>query len=224
MSIGIYKITSPSGRVYIGQSVNIENRLSSYRHLKCLTQTRLLRSLKKYGFENHSFEIIMECEQKDLNFWEEYFIWDLDTFGTKNGLNLRSGGGSSLNSDETKKRMSEAQKGRVVSAYTRELIRNVNQGRIRPDQDKIKISHSMKGMIKTPEHLLNISISLKSSKKFKDAQKKVSEGNMKQVINMETGVVYESAKEAAFCHGFLKSTLVNSLNGFRKNRTSLMYI
>ena len=30
--IGIYKITSPTNRVYIGQSVNIKKRFRSYIH------------------------------------------------------------------------------------------------------------------------------------------------------------------------------------------------
>ena len=32
--VGIYKITSPSGRVYVGQSTNIEKRFAEYRGLR----------------------------------------------------------------------------------------------------------------------------------------------------------------------------------------------
>jgi hypothetical protein len=32
--IGIYKITSPTKRVYIGQSVNIERRFNTYEKLR----------------------------------------------------------------------------------------------------------------------------------------------------------------------------------------------
>ena len=56
--VGIYKITNPSGKIYIGQSVNIDNRISSYKNLKCKNQTKLYRSLLKYTFENHIFEIL----------------------------------------------------------------------------------------------------------------------------------------------------------------------
>jgi hypothetical protein len=31
--VGIYKITSPSGKVYIGQSINIERRIKEYKNL-----------------------------------------------------------------------------------------------------------------------------------------------------------------------------------------------
>ena len=59
--VGIYKITSPSGRVYIGQSVNIEKRFLSYsKLLRCKTQIKLFRSFLKYGVINHIFETIEE--------------------------------------------------------------------------------------------------------------------------------------------------------------------
>lgn len=36
--IGIYKITSPSNKVYIGQSRNIDKRLLKYKRLICERQ------------------------------------------------------------------------------------------------------------------------------------------------------------------------------------------
>ena len=56
--IGIYKITSPSGKVYIGQSRNIKNRKWRYKRLDCKSQVKLYSSFKKYGFDKHKFEII----------------------------------------------------------------------------------------------------------------------------------------------------------------------
>lgn len=34
MSAGIYKLTSPSGKVYIGQSINLKNRFRHYKSNK----------------------------------------------------------------------------------------------------------------------------------------------------------------------------------------------
>ena len=59
--IGIYKITSPTNRIYIGSSNDIYNRWCSYKNLKCKSQTKLYNSLLKYGAENHIFEIIENC-------------------------------------------------------------------------------------------------------------------------------------------------------------------
>jgi hypothetical protein len=33
--IGIYKIINPNGRIYIGQSTNIEGRWTKYKQLAC---------------------------------------------------------------------------------------------------------------------------------------------------------------------------------------------
>lgn len=85
--IGIYKITSPNNKVYIGQSINIEKRFKSYNKLHCYQQYKLYNSLKKYGYENHIFEIIEECIIEKLNFKERYWQDYYDVL-SKNGLNL----------------------------------------------------------------------------------------------------------------------------------------
>src|ERR1700761_706423 len=58
---GIYKITSPSGRIYIGQSINIWLRWKEYCRIgnpSNLKQRLLHRSFQKYGVKGHKFEII----------------------------------------------------------------------------------------------------------------------------------------------------------------------
>jgi len=100
----VYKITSPSGKIYIGQSINVERRLKTYKYYNCKKQVKLYNSLKKYGFENHTIEIIkdnIKC-MTALNFYEELYIKKYNTFNTENGLNLRSGGMNNTPSDETK--------------------------------------------------------------------------------------------------------------------------
>ena len=52
--IGIYKITSPTGRIYIGQSVNIERRFKQHKRKtkNYKPNTLLINSFNKYGAEN----------------------------------------------------------------------------------------------------------------------------------------------------------------------------
>lgn len=83
---GIYKITSPTGKIYIGQSKDIKTRWSSYRTRSCPSQIKLDRSLEKYGVENHIFEIIEECSEENLNICENYWQIFYDVTG-RNGLN-----------------------------------------------------------------------------------------------------------------------------------------
>jgi len=86
--IGIYKITSPSKKVYIGQSVDIEKRFIQYKRLQCKGQIKLYSSFKKYGVEKHKFEILLECEIEVLNEFERYYQ-DLYCATNRNGLNLK---------------------------------------------------------------------------------------------------------------------------------------
>ena len=70
---GIYKITSPSGKVYIGQSIDIKRRFTSYKTLnKSKRQVKLYNSFVKYGVENHIFETIEECLVDFLNERERF--------------------------------------------------------------------------------------------------------------------------------------------------------
>ena len=86
---GIYKITSPSGKIYTGQSVNIENRFKKYRKKNsCKSQVRLNRSFNKYGISNHVFEILEVCSESQLNNRERHYQ-DLSNCTNENGLNCR---------------------------------------------------------------------------------------------------------------------------------------
>jgi group I intron endonuclease len=101
MSIGIYKIISPSGKIYIGQSSNIENRKYYYEKLHCTKQIRLYNSIKKYGWNNHIFDVIEECSLEQLNEREIYWGLYYDDLG-ENGINLRLGDANGKCSQETK--------------------------------------------------------------------------------------------------------------------------
>ena len=111
--IGIYKITSPSGKIYIGQSVNIKNRWNQYRLLyKTIMGPMLFNSFKKYGVENHIFEVIEECILEQLNEREEF--WILFYNSQNKGLNLNSGGNNKKMNNDTKKKIRKALLGRKI--------------------------------------------------------------------------------------------------------------
>lgn len=114
---GIYKITSPSGRIYIGQSININFRWKQYKKLQaCNKQILLFRSFKKYGVDNHIFEIIEECPNNLLNkkerFWQDYY----DVLNSVKGLNCK------LTSTEDKRG--------EHSQITKDKIGNSNKGKL----------------------------------------------------------------------------------------------
>lgn len=116
MSIGIYKITSPANRIYIGQSNNLERRQKDHNNTNKTKQLRKLHhSLLKYGVESHIFEIIEICDIELLNererYWQDYY----NVLG-EYGLNCRltaSNDKSAIISEETRKKLSESHLGEI---------------------------------------------------------------------------------------------------------------
>lgn len=97
--IGIYKIQNlTNGKCYIGQSKDIKRRWRNH----CYSANNptdhnynnpLYRSIRKYGIENFSFEVIEECLVSELNDKEKFYIQKYNSFF--NGYNLTLGGDSS---------------------------------------------------------------------------------------------------------------------------------
>jgi group I intron endonuclease len=176
--IGIYKIINPKGRVYIGQAVDIKRRKQVYEGLypSLKGQPKIYNSLKKYGWDNHIFEIIEYCSIEELNkqevYWKQFYLnqfegnWKKVLF-----CNLYDSGGGPK-SELTKQKISEAKKGTkgypkgvkrpsdfgesLKSEERNKKIGEGNKGKKKP-QTGIKL----KGIPKTEQHKQNIS---KSSK------------------------------------------------------------
>lgn len=94
--IGIYKIENlVNGKVYIGQSINIEQRW--YNHIHELDENRhcnsyLQNSWNKYGKEKFKFSIIEECLINEIDEKEIYWIKYYDSLNPTKGYNLTAGG------------------------------------------------------------------------------------------------------------------------------------
>jgi group I intron endonuclease len=151
MKIGIYKITSPNGKVYIGQSTNIEKRFRNYKCLDCKQQPKLFNSLSKYRVENHIFEIIKEYKINQLNRSEKYWIKKYNSI--KEGLNIKEGGSFGKHNKYTKQKISKANKGKSKPTGFGEKVSKYQKGSIKP-----------KGRIFSEEHKQNLSESLKGKK------------------------------------------------------------
>lgn len=153
MQSGIYKITSPNGKIYIGQSKNIKNRIKYYSTYNCKGQIKIYLSLIKYGFENHKFEIVELCEEIKLNELESFYINKFDTFDTLHGLNLTSGGDVVKCSKETSLKRSNSLKGRVFTQEWKDKIGEKSKGRMigfkhsEETKRKLKLVYHPKGRI-----------------------------------------------------------------------------
>jgi hypothetical protein len=108
--ITIYKITNPKGKIYIGQTKDYRKRLNLYRILHCKTQQKLYNSLKKYGFNNHIFEVVEEVDNKIADEREQYWIKHFKCYwkDENKGLNLNRGGNRPKFTKESKEKLSKA--------------------------------------------------------------------------------------------------------------------
>jgi group I intron endonuclease len=139
---GIYKITSPSGKVYIGQSWNIKVRW--WQHGQSNHTPYLFSSITKYGKDNHKFEVIhhlpFDCGQSTMNQYEQLYM-DLYKGCGITLLNLKEGGSNGRASEESKRKISEALKGRPAH----------NKGKKHSEETKQKISRAGLGKKSSPK-------------------------------------------------------------------------
>ena len=232
--VGIYKITSPSNKIYIGQSTNIEYRFQQYKYLACKSQTILYRSFNKHGVENHKFEIVTLCYEEQLNELERDFQEAYDVVGIK-GMNCRlttTKDRSGKLSEKTKVKIGLAHKGRkhsqefkdriklrmsgennpnlgkICSEETREKLRLKHTGKTMSEESKIKMGNAKRGKKLSEEHKLKLSL---------------NNGGSKKVINIETGEIFKSIKEAANTINIASCTLNLKLRGHRINNTNMKY-
>jgi group I intron endonuclease len=92
----IYKISSPSGRLYIGQTQNLRKRINSYKCdiKKNRKEIKLHNSLRKYSWDAHILEVIEKVEDCLLDEREIYWIAFYKTYCYEypRGLNMTKGG------------------------------------------------------------------------------------------------------------------------------------
>jgi group I intron endonuclease len=199
---GIYKITNPKGRVYIGQSKNIHNRFIQYKYNHFQKQVRLYNSIKKYGYEAHSFEVVCECSESELNNKERYYQ-ELYNVTGKEGLNCELT--SSKNqprklSEESKKKISLKNKGKNNGMYGK------------------KLSEERKALMRNYRH------NKESIKKISERSKRGKNPMAKPVLCLRTGVYYDCVADAAESICVPYDRLKQWLNGRRRNKSSMIHV
>ncbi len=235
-SMVIYLLTdTTNGKQYVGQTTKtLGERLTQHRSGDLLVD----RALNAHGWENVKVEILEECETYDeLNRLEQEWIDVLET-KSPNGYNLTDGGmggpGHKL-SKEAKQRISRKNKGRKHSEATlkkiskavtkamqdpelRQRLSEANQGKKHTDESRQKMSKTRQGKARDEETKEKIGVSNTGKRRTPEDRQKMSEackGNRgcHAVLNVETGVVYDSIKEAALAYNIPSPCIVNACRG-----------
>lgn len=106
---GIYILTFPNGKKYVGQSVDIFRRFRKYM-INNGSNFHLTNALKKYGWNNVKKDII-ELEVNELDNYEDDYVYILKLNDRHFGYNKKEGGNKArVKSTETLKRLSESHK------------------------------------------------------------------------------------------------------------------
>lgn len=136
MTVGIYGLRFTNGKMYVGLSNNIENRIRAHRWNANRGNYPTVPLYNAMRTHDYIWGVIEECERTELTDRECYWIERLDTLIDNNcGYNVRQGG--AINTGYTgirkkrpklsqlhKDRISQSCQGRVQSMDTRDSISN----------------------------------------------------------------------------------------------------
>lgn len=136
----VYIHTSPNGKRYVGQTgVEPEKRWRSngkgYLAKKDgkYLQPMFAHAILKYGWDNFKHEIIAsDLTKEEADELEKSLIENLNTMNSEYGYNLREGGSHGGLSEEAKKKISEAQKGKIMSEESRKKLSEALKGEKSP--------------------------------------------------------------------------------------------
>ena len=218
IKICVYKITSPSKRVYIGSTINFQSRIRYYKTLRCQSQPRLYRSFVKYGFDKHKIEVLCECDIENVRQTEAYYGHLYNCLG-EHGLNCNlppHGSGFISKSEQTLIKIGNAARGREVTLETREKHRIALIGKVCSIETRKKISASNSGKKLSDERKKRISQIMMGHKMSKESIRKGVIKRSHIFLNIETGIYYCGRKEAAFSIGISESAFANRM--WRKKR------
>lgn len=154
--ISIYKIHNTSNnKVYVGQSIHIEQRFIEHRNALKYNRhcnLHLQSAWNKYGSASLVFEVLEECPQSELNaretFWKLHFDPNTYNLGhtnfegttseeTRQKLSVRfKGDNNPAKRADVRKRISDAQRGHEVPQEVRKKISKTLTGRSLPPRSQ----------------------------------------------------------------------------------------
>ena len=187
-----------NGKKYIGiTSRPVEKRWAqgrAYRH-----NSHFTNAIKKYGWNNFEHEVLAEGLKEDVaKDFERMMIFMYHTTDPTQGYNQSIGGepmSGIKHSAETKRKMSEAAKQRVVSDETKRKLSEIMTNR--PQELKDKFAHSHDGMPSWNKGLCGPNNPLYGRKHTEDRKKHVAEARMRHFIRyIPTGEIFRSNREA----------------------------
>lgn len=189
MTCCVYKITNIiNGDIYIGSTVNSHIRFRV--HKRSLLQGKhhsghLQNAYNIYGIENFVYSIVECCSEEKIREREQYYINIL-----KPRYNIQPTVGSSLglkHTEETKLKISKANKGRILTQEHKDNIKKNHGKVIYTDELRKKFSVLFKGRKKSKETI----------EKMKLCKQNISDETRKKLSIASKGRKYPGRKLSA---------------------------
>ena len=141
----IYKITNTAnGKSYIGQTRHDAEKTRIRDHFAGRGNQLVKRAIEKYGQDAFTYEILHDGIIPDfLDILEIEAIAKFNTL-SPHGYNLTTGGEGGSHSDETRRKISEAHKGKKKPERSEEHCRNISEAQNCPEVRQKK-SEALKG-------------------------------------------------------------------------------
>lgn len=193
---GVYSITSrATGRIYIGSSVDLRDRLTG--HLRELRRgnhenPRLQYHVNKYGLDDLVFEMVDEEPNKTLRFGLEQLLitalYGDACFNIVKDVTASMSGRA--HSDAAKAKMSVSQKKKAPTTQeTKARMRAAHIGKTYgppSPETRAKISRTLTGKVLTPEHRANVSAAGMGRVPTAETRAKLSAANTGRIPTAET--------------------------------------
>lgn len=217
MDMWIYKIkNTTNGKVYIGKTVNKDRRIKDHvwsLNLGRHCNSHLQNAWNKYGEESFVFEIIEKVGGLIVDHAEKWWINYYKSNFPANGYNKTLGGDGCygrIMTEETKRKISDSNKGKTVSAEARKKIGMASKNRYYSPEIRKKMSEAQKGRTVSKE------TRAKMSRAWSGKKGKLN-NRAKPVVCLNTGEIFESTTEAAQKLGLTQNLVSWVANGKRSH-------
>jgi len=163
----IYCAISPSEKKYYGKTVRTL-AARKREHSRNTNHWVFTDALRKYGVDNFKWIIIESIEAYDrkslkykLDEREKYWIAKDNTQDREFGYNMTKGGDGTFGyrrefSEEHKRKISEALRGKKLSEDLKKEISNILKGKKKSKEGRMKMSRARMGIIFSDDHCENI--------------------------------------------------------------------
>lgn len=188
MTCGIYKIENiVNGKVYIGQSVDIEARWAVHKSTALKSQQPLYRAMRKYGLDNFVFSVLEETAPDILTEAEGRHMAEHRERGQL--YNLAPAAGSTLgfrHSAESKEKMAASRRGIPLPDNVRAKLSEAQKASEATAAHCREMAAAKRGVPHTAEHRARIGAKSRGRPMTEDAKAKLSAAHRGKKMAQET--------------------------------------